>query len=52
MINPEDFLSKKVLNPECYISLQEAIGARSRGNGSFQSVLNVYGEFNRRESGN
>ncbi len=67
MTNPEDFLNKKVLNPEYYISLQEAIDARSRSDGSFregfilgravanfetlQSVLNVYGEFNRHETG-
>lgn len=67
MINPDDFLNKKVLNPDCYISLQEAIDARSRSDGSFregfilgravanfetlQSVLNVYGEFNQHEPG-
>ena len=67
MTNPDDFLNKKVLNPDCYISLQEAIDARSRSDGSFregfilgravanfetlQSVLNVYGKFNRYEPG-
>lgn len=65
MTNPDDFLNKKVLNPDCYISLQEAIDARSRSDGSFregfilgravanfetlQSVLNVYGKFNSAE---
>ncbi len=55
-------LNKKVLNPEYYVSLQEAIDARGKHDGSFregyilgravasfetlQSVLGVYGEFN------
>ena len=61
MNNPSDFLNKKVLNPGYFVSLQEAIEARSRNDGSFregfilgravanfetlQSVLSVYGEF-------